>query len=70
MKDIEEIKKSIQILIKYPHAFGFSEYGDRGNGCSGRRRTAIMPRLMLLYSGRCQNIQNYISSSHLFSCRN
>lgn len=36
MKDIEEIKKSIQILIKYPHAFDFSEYGDRGNGCSGR----------------------------------
>lgn len=36
MKDIYEIKKSIQIMIKYPHAFGYAEFGDRGNGCTGR----------------------------------
>ena len=36
MKNVKEIQKSIQILIKYPHAFGFSEYGDAGSGCSGR----------------------------------
>lgn len=36
MKDIKEIKKSIQIMMKYPHAFGWTEFGDRGNGCTGR----------------------------------
>ena len=36
MKNIDEIKKSIQIMVKYPHSFGYAEFGDRGNGCTGR----------------------------------
>ena len=36
MKDVTEIKKSIMLLIKYPHTFGYVDFGDRGNACSGR----------------------------------
>ena len=35
MNNIGEIKKSIQTIIKYPHAFGYVEFGDRGNDCTG-----------------------------------
>ena len=36
MKNIDEIKKSIELLIAYPHTFGFSDFSDRGNPCTGR----------------------------------
>lgn len=36
MNNIEEIKKSIKTIVDYPHAFGFADFGDRGNGCTGR----------------------------------
>ena len=35
MNNIKEIEESIQILIKNPHAFGWADFGDRGNGCTG-----------------------------------
>lgn len=36
MKNVGEIKRSIRLMIKYPHTFGYSEFGDRGNACVGR----------------------------------
>ena len=36
MKNIEEIRRSIRLLIKYPNTFGFAEFGDKGNTCTGR----------------------------------
>lgn len=36
MKNVEEIKKSIRTIVKCPHAFGWADFGDRGNGCTGR----------------------------------
>ncbi len=36
MNNIEEIRKSIKTIVKYPHAFGYVEYSDRGNSCTGR----------------------------------
>ncbi len=36
MKKVEEIKKSIRLMISYPSTFGYSDFGDRGNTCSGR----------------------------------
>ena len=36
MKNVGEIKRSIKIMITYPHTFGYSEFGDRGNTCSRR----------------------------------
>ncbi len=36
MKDIKEIKKSIQLLGRYPHTFVWVEFGDKGNACIGR----------------------------------
>ena len=35
MNNIEEIRKSIKTIVKYPHAFGYVEFGDRGNDCTG-----------------------------------
>ena len=35
MKNIGEIKRSICLMIKYPHTFGYAEFGDRGNACTG-----------------------------------
>lgn len=35
MKDIIEIKKSINMLIEYP-IFAYPEFGDKGNSCVGR----------------------------------
>jgi hypothetical protein len=34
MKNIGEIKRSIELLIKYPHSFGYADFGDRGNACT------------------------------------
>lgn len=36
MKNVGEIKRSIRLMIKYPNTFGYLEFGDRGNTCSGR----------------------------------
>ena len=36
MKNVGEIKRSIRLMINYPHTFGYSEFGDGGNRCSGR----------------------------------
>ena len=36
MKNIIEIKNSIEILINHPHTFGWAEFGDLGNPCAGR----------------------------------
>ena len=38
MNNIEEIRKSIKTIVKYPHAFGYVEFGDRGNDCTGALR--------------------------------
>lgn len=34
MKEIEEIKRSIRLLIKCPHSFNYLDFGDRGNACA------------------------------------
>lgn len=36
MKNVGEIKRSIKLMIQYPHAFGYADFGDRGSTCSGR----------------------------------
>lgn len=36
MKDVEEIRKSIRLLIKYPRTFNYLDFCDRGNSCTGR----------------------------------
>lgn len=36
MKKVPEIKRSIRLMISYPSTFGYSDFGDHGNTCSGR----------------------------------
>lgn len=34
MKEIGELRRSIRLLIKYPHSFTYLDFGDRGNVCA------------------------------------
>lgn len=43
MKNVGEIVRSIKLLAAYPHTFGYVDFADKGNSCSGRldRMTAL-----------------------------
>ena len=36
MKDVEEIKRSIKLMTAYPSTFGYKDFKDKGNSCTGR----------------------------------
>ena len=35
MRDIDQVRNCIQIIVDYSKCFGYAEYGDRGNACCG-----------------------------------
>lgn len=43
MKNVGEIKRSIKLMTAYPRTFGYADFADKGNSCSGRldRMTAL-----------------------------
>lgn len=36
MKNVGEIKRSIKLMVAYPRTFGYADFADKGNSCSGR----------------------------------
>lgn len=35
MTDIDEVRAAIQLMAKHPHCIAWTDFGDKGNSCSG-----------------------------------